>query len=201
VTQTGKADYVVSGASDKSGVTDESLKSDVSKAYKEWQSSSKPEYKSTHKSDITKAMDELREREFSYDVNSDEAYMRYRDSIKNSAELALADAMGVAASLNGGYATSYAQLAGQSAYTNTMKTADEMIPELYEQAYDRFSEETDNIEDRLELLLEMDDTEWDRYIDMLDQYNEKGETLFDQLRDMSDEEFDRFYSMYKLSVK
>ena len=38
-------------------------------------------------------------------------------------------------------------------------------------------------------------------VDMLDEYNGEGERLFEQIRDMSDVEFDRFYAMYKLSAK
>ncbi len=183
------------------GKYDKELSMDVKDSYDEWKKKEEPQYEGSHQSAINKAREMLENREFSYDVNTDEAYLKYRDSVKNSAELALADAMGNAVALNGGYATSYAQLVGQAEYRNTMKSADEKVLDLYKQAYDRFSDETENIEDYLEILLEMDDTEWDRYVDMLDAYNEEGEVLFDQLREISDEEFDRFYSLYKLSKK
>lgn len=183
------------------GKYDKELSMDVKDSYDEWKKKEEPQYEGSHQSAINKAREMLENREFSYDVNTDEAYLKYRDSVKNSAELALADAMGNAAALNGGYATSYAQLAGQAEYRNTMKSADEKVLDLYKEAYDRFLDETENIEDYLEILLEMDDTEWDRYVDMLDAYNEEGEVLFDQLREISDEEFDRFYSLYKLSKK
>ena len=119
--------------------------------------------------------------------------------MRSSAELALADAVGLTSALNGGYSTSYAQLAGQAAYYNVMKEADSMIPQFYNDAYERYSDETDNIEDRLDYLLEMDEAQWDRYLDMLDEYNSEGESLFERFRELSDEEFDRFYSIYKLS--
>lgn len=182
-------------------VSDNSLKNDVDNSYSAWKNKEKPIYNNAYTDDIKSTVKELSDRDFSYDVNNDEAYKRYRDSVKNSAELALADAMGIASYLTGGYTSSYAQLAGQAAYADTMKSADEKISDFYKEAYNRYTEETDNIEDRLEILLDMDDTEWDRYIDMLDEYNNEGEMLFEQLRNLSDEEFDRFYSMYKLSVK
>ncbi len=109
--------------------------------------------------------------------------------------------MGLSSSLSGGYSNSYAQLAGQTAYVNTVKAADYMIPELYNAAYDRYSDETDDLEDRLDILRDLDEDEWDRYIDMLDTYNEEGERLFEQLSELSSEDFDRFYAMYKLNVK
>ena len=36
---------------------------------------------------------------------------------------------------------------------------------------------------------------------MIDTYYEEGDVLFDQFKKLSDEEFERFYSMYKLSQK
>ncbi len=180
---------------------DEKLKKDADTSYEKWKKEAEPKFNASYKNEINKVKNELANREFSYDADNDEAYQKYRDSVQNSAELALADAMGEASALNGGYATSYAQLAGQAAFTQTMREADEKIPEFYKEAYNRFADETDNIEDRLDFLLEMDDTEWDRYIDMLEEYNDEGERLFDRLTELSDEEFDRFYSMYKLSVK
>ncbi len=182
-------------------VTSDDLARDASVKYNEWQNKKKPSYKGSLAGDIDKTLLQLDEREFSYDPEGDEAYLRYRDSVKSSAELALADAMGLASTLNGGYSTSYAQLAGQSAYVDALKDADEMIPKLYEAAYQRYSDETDDLEDRLDILRDLDGDEWDRYVDMLDAYNEEGEKLFDQLSQLSNEEFDRFYAMYKLSVK
>ncbi len=200
VTGGGNVSYTVVDSGVESA-KERNLKNSVADQYDQWKNREKPNYNGSYRGDIENARKELSNREFIYDANEDEVYQRYRDSVKNSAELALADAMGVAASLNGGYSSSYAQLAGQAAYADTMKNADERMLDFYKEAYNRFSDETDNIEDRLDLLLEMDDTEWDRYVDMLDSYNDEGDRLFEQLRDMSDEEFDRFYSMYKLSVK
>ena len=174
-------------------------KNEAEREYLKWKEREAPKYSSEYKSSIEKLIAELAGREFTYDVTKDEVYRRYRDSVKSSAELALADAVGLSSALNGGYSTTYAQLAGQSAYYNVMKEADSIIPQLYRDAYERFSNETDNIEDRLDYLIEMDESEWDRYLSMLDEYNSEGDRLYERFRDLSDEEFDRFYSVYKLS--
>ncbi len=158
-------------------------------------------YKDGYSDKIKETLDILDKREFSYDPSRDKVYQMYRDSVKTSAELALADATGLAAALNGGYSTSYAQQAGQSAYMQRMKEADEILPQLYKEAYSRYSDETDDIEDKLELLRDLSGDEWDRYLDMLEEYNDEGERLFDRYTELSDEEFDRFYSMYKLTLK
>ena len=175
-------------------------KSQAKAEYENWQASEKPQYSRRYGDSVSSLVSELEGREFSYDPANDEVYQRYRESVKSSAELALADATGLAAALNGGYATSYAQIAGQTAFVNRMKEADEMIPELYEAAYDRFSAETDDMEDRLDILRDLENDEWDKYMDLLEDYNDEGERLYDRYSDLSDEEFDRFYSMYKLTV-
>lgn len=174
-------------------------KKEAEKDYLQWKQSKKPEYTDKYKSSIEKLLYDLENREFDYDVTKDRVYQRYRDSVKTSAELALADAVGLASALNGGYSTSYAQLAGQSAFYNTMKAADDIIPQLYSDAFERFSYETDNMEDRLDHLLDMEEAQWERYLDMLDEYNSEGDRLFDRFTELSDEEFDRFYSIYKLA--
>ena len=163
-------------------------------AYNNWKNQSRPQYTAGNKKEIAELLRELEEREFSYDVTNDEVYKRYRDSVKTSAELALADAVGLASALNGGYATSYAELSGQAAYYNTMKAADEIIPQLYRDAYDRYSDETDDMYTRLDALMDMDEEEWERYLDMLEEYNSEGERLFDRYTDLSNEEFELIYN-------
>lgn len=167
--------------------------------YETWKETSAPQYESKYATQITEVLKELSGREFSYDHMQDDVYKRYRDSVKTSAQLAMADAVGLSAALNGGYSTSYAQLAGQAAYMNRMKEADEILPELYEAAYDRFSRDTDDLEDNLEILRDLENDEWEKYTDLLSAHNEKGEMLYDRYNELSNEEFDRFYSVYKLA--
>ncbi len=167
--------------------------------YDAWKGTKAPEYESKYAKQISEALKELNEREFSYDPMQDDVYKRFRDSVKTSAQLAMADAVGLSAALNGGYSTSYAQLAGQAAYMNRMKEADEIIPQLYEAAYDRFSKDIDDLEDNLELLRDLENDEWEKYTDLLSAHNEKGEMLYDRYNELSNEEFDRFYSVYKLA--
>lgn len=76
---------------------------------------------------------------FSYDPYSDPLYGLYRDNYVNQGRMAMEDTLGRAAQLTGGYGNSYAQLAGQQAYQNSLTQLNDFVPQLYQlalQGYD-----------------------------------------------------------------
>lgn len=108
------------------------------------------------------------------------------------------DAMGMAASLTGGMGNSYAQSVGQQAYGAYMQDLAQVIPELYEAAYGRFIDEGDQLEDQIQLLSSLDDAQWDRYNDMLENYLEEGSFLLDKYETLSDADYERFLDYMEL---
>ena len=170
------------------------------KRFENWFKAKPSEYKSKYKTEIESLKRELANREFSYSPENDSIYNGYRDMITSEAKLALADAAGLASELNGGYSTSYAVQAGLSAFNDKMKELDDVIPELYKAAYDKYEDETAMLKSRLDTVINLENDEWEKYTDILDSYYEEGDMLFDQFHKLSNEEFDRFYSMYKLSL-
>lgn len=95
------------------------------------------------------ALKRLTEREsFSYSPEGDAMYQHYKNRYTGSAHKAMKDTMGQAAAMTGGYASSYAQIAGQQAYDSTMQGLDDVIPELYQIAVDRYNSETADLENR-----------------------------------------------------
>ena len=79
--------------------------------------------------------------EFSYDVNKDKLYQQYRDLYAQMGRSAMEDTMGQAASLTGGYGSTYSQNAGQQAYNAYLQKLNEVVPELYNAAYNRYNQE------------------------------------------------------------
>ena len=79
--------------------------------------------------------------EFSYDVNKDKLYQQYRDLYAQMGRSAMEDTMGQAASLTGGYGSTYSQNAGQQAYNSYLQKLNEVVPELYTAAYNRYNQE------------------------------------------------------------
>ena len=79
--------------------------------------------------------------EFSYDVNKDKLYQQYRDLYAQMGRGAMEDTMGQAAALTGGYGSTYSQNAGQQAYNSYLQKLNEVVPDLYNAAYNRYNQE------------------------------------------------------------
>ena len=83
--------------------------------------------------------------EFSYDVNKDKLYQQYRDLYAQMGRGAMEDTMGQTAALTGGYGSTYSQNAGQQAYNAYLQKLNEVVPELYNAAYNRYNQEGQNL--------------------------------------------------------
>lgn len=91
---------------------------------------------------------------FSYDPASDPVYNSYAQSYRRRGRLAMRDTMGQAASLTGGYGSSYAQSVGQQQYDSYLQSLGEALPELYGMAWQRYNAEGDALKTAWELASE-----------------------------------------------
>ena len=73
---------------------------------------------------------------FRYSLDGDALYQMYRDRYLENAKRSMRDTMGQAASLTGGYGSSYSQAAGQQAYDETLRGLTDLIPTLQRDAYE-----------------------------------------------------------------
>lgn len=89
---------------------------------------------------------------FSYDFNSDALYQQYKDKYVKQAKMASADVMGQAAAMTGGYGSSYAQTVGNQAYQSSLEQLNDIIPELYQMAYDKYNQEGQDMLNMISLL-------------------------------------------------
>ena len=78
---------------------------------------------------------------FSYDFNTDALYQQYKDKYTQQGKMAMADTMGQAAAMTGGYGNSYAQTVGQQQYQASLDKLNDVIPELYQLAYEKYNQE------------------------------------------------------------
>ena len=164
----------------------------------DWQNS-RPVYTGAKYADeIDSLLDILSETKFSYNAENDPVYRAYRDSYADQARLAMQDAIGKSAALTGGMGNSYAQAAGQQAYGNTVSKAVQIIPELYEAAWGRYTDEKDATAQQIKLLSELDDADFDRYNDMLKNYLTEGKMLTDNYRNLSKDDWNRYTDYVKL---
>ena len=120
---------------------------------------------------------------FQYDAAADPLYQQSRDRYIQNARMAMRDTQGQAASLTGGYGSSYGQAVGQQAYDRTMTGLTDMIPELYQTAYDRYQDEGNNLMQQYSLLKGQDDAAYNRYRDAMSDARYQQQLDYQQERD------------------
>ena len=121
---------------------------------------------------VKSAWDAINNREkFSYDLNGDTLYQQYKDKYINQGRLAMADTIGQASAMTGGYGNSYAVTAGNQAYQNSLQNLNDIVPQLYEMAYSRYTQEGNDLKDKYSILNNMYQTEYGEHCDKVSDYN------------------------------
>lgn len=92
---------------------------------------------------------------FAYNPNNDPMYQNYREQYTRNGRLAMEDTIGTAAANNGGYGTSYGQMAGQQAYSGYMQGLNDKYPELYQAALSRYQQAGEQLQTRMNLAGQM----------------------------------------------
>lgn len=130
------------------------------------------EYTSKYQSQLDSLYDQIMNREkFTYDLNGDALYNQYRDMYTASGKRSMQDTMGQAAALSGGYGSSYSQTAGQQAYDQSLAQLNDIVPQLYQQAYQRYQQEGQDLQNMYNLTQSAEDTDYGRYRDTLSDWN------------------------------
>lgn len=101
--------------------------------------------------DYTQMYEDYRNKPFSYDVNADALYQQYKQQYMQQGKLAMKDTMGQAAALTGGYGNSYAATAGNQAYQQYLGRLNDVVPQLYQMAYDRYRDKGQDIQTGLNM--------------------------------------------------
>ena len=107
---------------------------------------------------------------FSYDLGADPMYRQYREQYQSAGRLAMENTMGAAASLTGGYGSSYSQQAGQQAYNAYLQKLNEVVPELYAQARSQYDREGSALSERYARISSREKSDYDRYRDQVSDY-------------------------------
>lgn len=160
-------------------------KNDAQTAWDNWKADdfSNQEYLDNVMKDI------LGRKDFSYDLNGDALYQQYKDKYIQQGKMAMQDTMGQAAAMTGGYGNSYAATVGNQAYQASLENLNDIVPELYQMAYDKYNQEGQDLYNQYGLLSNEKDRE---YAMQMDEYNR----LTDSLNYYSDEENNIFNRKY-----
>ena len=105
--------------------------------------------------------------DFSYDINGDALYQQYKDKYIQQGKMAMMDTVGQASALTGGYGNSYAVTAGNQAYQAHLQNLNDVVPELYQMAYDRYNQEGQDMLNQYSVASDRENQEYSKYQDAL----------------------------------
>ena len=162
------------------------------------QMASKPgAYQSQWQASLDEIMNKILNREeFSYDLNADALYQQYKDQYTMQGQQAMMDTMGQAQAMTGGYGSSYAQSVGQQAYQGYMQQLNNMVPELYQLALDRYNQEGQDMYNQYGLIADRENQDYGRYRDSVADWN----TAYDQAYQQYQTERNFDYGQYRDTV-
>ena len=166
---------------------------DAEAAMQEQKKTKPGEYTSAYEASLKQVMDRILNREdFHYNLDGDALYRQYRNAAIQNGRLAMADTMGQAAALTGGYGNSYAQAAGQQAYSRQLDSLADRIPELYNLAMNQYRLQTQSLQQKYDLLSGAQQQEYGRYQDALAAWQKEADQLWNIYTDARDTDYNAY---------
>ena len=155
-------------------------------------------YSSGFEDQLQALYDQIAGREsFSYDPEEDETYRRYARLYAAQGAAAMEDTMGQAASLTGGYGSSYAQAAGQQAYDRYLGELAALVPELRQAALAEYRQEGQALTDRYNMLNQQEKAAYDRWQDTVAQWQRALSEAQSSYDDVSAQDEKAYQTMLK----
>ena len=157
------------------------------------------------------ANDVMNRKKFQYNMSSDPLYQQYKQQYQRQGKLAMQDTMGQAAAMNGGYGSSYAQMAGQQAYNSQLQQLNDKVPELYQLALSKYQMEGQAAMDRFNLASSLESQGYSRYQDQLSKwmaerdyatgrYDTERNTDYNLWADTDQREYSRYQDQQKIAM-
>lgn len=151
------------------------------------------EYNSQWQAQLDDTINKILNREkFSYDLNGDALYQQYKDKYIQQGKMASADAIGQASAMTGGYGNSYAQSVGQQQYNAQLQNLNDIVPELYQMAYDKYNQEGQDLYNQYAMLGAQEEQDYGRHRDSVSDWQAER----DYLTGIYDTERNLDYSKY-----
>lgn len=164
------------------------------KAYLQQVQSRRPgAYQSRWDAELDSLYDQITNRKpFQYDLNQDALYQQYKEQYQRLGRTAMQDTMGQAASLTGGYGSTYAEQVGQQTYNAYLQSLNDIVPELYDRAYGRYQDEGQDLYNRYGLVEGRESMDYSKYRDTVsDYYNDLADA-----RSAYDSEWNKDYTQW-----
>lgn len=139
------------------------------------------DFTSQYTSELHRLYDQIAGRKaFSYDPGKDAAFAQYAQEYTRQGKQAMEDTVGRSAALSGGYASSYAQTAGQQSYQSYLQRLYDLLPQLSEKAREQYDREGDQLNGQYALLQKQDSQAYDRWRDTAADWNSAQSAAYKQ---------------------
>ena len=153
-------------------------KDELAESYKQVQDklsdleNNKPgDYQGQYTGQVQSILDKIMNRQdFNYDMNADPLYQQYKNQYTALGKNAMRDTVGNVSALTGGYASTAAASAGQQAYNSYLQQLNNIVPELYNAALNRYQMQGDNLYNQMGILQNLDSLDYNRYRDRVNDY-------------------------------
>lgn len=143
-----------------------------------------PEYVNRYQTQIDELTQDILGRDpFEYNYLEDPNYLQYQEAYTRNGQRAMQDTLGQLAARTGGLASSYANTASQQAYNDYMSALADKVPELRQLAYSMYQDEINGMRTDLEMLTALEQGDYAKYQDLLNQYNNDRNFAYNQYRD------------------
>ncbi len=126
------------------------------------------QYQSNWSGTINSLMDKIvNQKDFSYDFNADPLYQQYKDNYTQLGKQAAMDTQANAATLTGGFGNSYAVTAATQANQQYLTQLNNVIPQLYSLAMDKYRMDTDRLYNQFNAVGTQEDRDYGQYRDLV----------------------------------
>jgi len=169
------------------------------------ETSSKPtEFTSKYNEQINNYLDKiLNQGEFEYNVNDDPQFAYYKEMYNRLGEKAFKDSIGNLSPATNGQTNSWATTSANQSKQGYNEKLMDIVPELENNAYNRHNNEVNAMVEKLQLLKDQDNSDYNKYRDLISDYNTEktyDRSVYENDRnyDKEVEESDRAYN-YQVS--
>ena len=134
---------------------------------------------------------------FEYDPEEDEDYQRYAKLYAARGAAAMEDTLGKAAALTGGYGSSYAQTAGQQAYNGYLQELAALVPQLQQDAWDRYEIQGQALLDQYKLLQGQDEDAYGQWRDRVEDWQDASRQARDRYESLEKQDYSNYLALMK----
>lgn len=133
---------------------------------------------------INSLMDKIvNQKDFSYDFNADPLYQQYKDQYTQLGKQAAMDTQANAATLTGGFGNSYAATAATQANQQYLTQLNNVIPQLYSLAMDKYQMDTDKLYNQFSAVGSQEDREYGQYRDTVTDWKDDRGYYYNKYND------------------